>query len=268
MDLLETVIGRHMMGRYDSSKYRVVPLVEAIKKNQKNFEAFLKTVEGLPALICPMEDEAYFYGDHEKHLKPTKEHLRNLVRYIAAKKFDRVSGAGKKREALYGMYGDAEREKAKNEALACIDAVYDEPMLPKAWYIFEGATNPDIYMEGEDYIILCEGKWTESHITEKTTHLQGKDEQRNQMIRHIQGALCATDKKIYAFYIVDENCAYKEQLTAQAFAEQLEKETIRTDETEKKKILNAFYGYTTWQKIKESIPSVVFLGKKEIDCLA
>ena len=34
---------------------------------------------------------------------------------------------------------------------------------------------------------------------------------------------------------------------------------------EKKAILDSFYGYTTWQEIKETIPAVVFKGKHEID---
>lgn len=254
------------MGRYDSSKYRVVPLVESIKKNQKDFSMFLETVEEIPALLCPMDDNAYFYGNHEKQLKPTKAHLQELVRYIAMKKFDRVEGVGEKRKALYGMYGEAEREKAKDEAIAWIEAVYDAPILPKAWCIFEGATNPDIYIEGTDYVILCEGKWTEPHITEKTTHLNEKNEQRNQMIRHIQGALQATDKKIYAFYIVDEDCGYRDQLTRSALKVQLETETVKLNQTEKERILSSFYGYTTWQKIKEKIPSVQFLSQYEIDC--
>ena len=253
------------MGRYDSSKYRVVPLIEAIKKNPRNFEAFLKTVEGIPDLMCPNDEKDYFYGDHEKQLKPTKAHLQDLVRYISKKRFDKIPNTSKKREALYGMYGDAEREKAKNEALDLIDAVYDEPILPKAWYIFEGSTNPDIYIEGDCYIILCEGKWTEPHITEKTTHLKEKDEQRNQMIRHIQGALHATEKKVYAFYIADADCGYTDKLTKSALAEQIENETIQPEE--KNEILASFYGYTTWQKIKENIPSVQFFNQKEIDWL-
>ena len=62
------------MGKYDSSKYRVVPLVETIKCNKTNFDLFLKTIhtqKEVPDLECPMTDNAYFYGGNEKQLKPT-----------------------------------------------------------------------------------------------------------------------------------------------------------------------------------------------------
>ena len=255
------------MGKYNSSKYRVVPLVNTIKSNQQNFDLFLTTVHSkkiIPKLICPIEDNAYFCGDNEKQLKPPKEHLRSLVKYIASKKIEPCN-VGSKRADLYGFNGNKKRNTAELEALRCIDDVYDEQLLPKAWYIFEGATNPDIYIEGEDYVIICEGKWTESHITTKTTHLKSEKEYRNQMVRHIQGALNSTKKKVYAFYIVDAKCDYINDLTEDAFKTQLEMETIKPKETAD--ILSAFYGYTTWQELEDKIDELTFMTKEQINCL-
>lgn len=254
------------MGKfYDSSNYRVVPLVEAIKNNASNFATFLKTINGIPDLIPPDCEKDYFYGDHEKQLKPPKDHLECLIRYLSAKNHANISVGNSKRAALYGANGGEEQKRALEEAIECLNEVYNEPILPKAWYIFEGASNPDIYIEGEDYVIVCEGKWTESHITEKTTHLKDKDEFRNQMIRHIQGALNVTDKKVYAFYIVDENCNYRDDLTKPAMKSQLEKETIVPRDPAK--ILDSFYGFTTWQELERMIPSLRFFSKEELDQL-
>ncbi len=256
------------MGIYDSSRYRVVPLVGAIQKNQRNFDAFLRqihTEKSVPHLICPDDDGAYFCGAREKSLKPTKEHLKKLVRYIATKDFGKISEVSGKRADLYGKNGEMKRRQAEAEAIRRIDGIYDNaPTLPKAWYIFEGATNPDIYIEGDDFVIVCEGKWTESHITTKTTHLNATDEQRNQMVRHIQGALNSTNKRVYAFYIVDGNCDYTDDLKEDAFRNQLDKETVALTEDEKERILSAFYGYTTWQELESVIPDLVFLRKDEI----
>jgi len=255
------------MGKYNSSTYRVVPLVEAIKCNQRNFDLFLSSVHSqkvIPNLLCPADDNAYFYGDDEKQLNPPKEHLMNLVKYIASKKIETFN-VGSKRAYLYGFKGNEKRKAAELEALHRIDKTYTEQLLPKAWYIFEGATNPDIYIEGEDYIIVCEGKWTESHITTKTTHLKAENENRNQMIRHIQGVLNSTDKTIYAFYIVDANCNYIGDLTEDAFKTQLDMETIKPNN--KEAILSAFYGYTTWQELEEKIDGLNFLTKEQIDCI-
>ena len=253
------------MGKYDSSKYRVVPLVDAIKFNQRNFDAFLNSVKTrkIPSLICPLDNSAYFYGTKEKQLNPTKKHLRMLLRYIAENKSVQEYINNKHRAELCGSDPIKKNAKAE-EALQLIEKNYNHTALPRAWYIFEGATNPDIYIEGDDYIIICEGKWTEPHITTKTTHLNGENEQRNQMIRHIQGALNNNPKgkKVYAFYIVDNGCDYLKDLSLDAFKSQICMETIEPDN--KEEIIDAFYGYTTWQEIKDYIPSVTFLTKEEI----
>lgn len=253
------------MGKYDSSKYRVVPLVESIKNDERNFEKFLGTVDSMPRLSFPSDENAYYYGDNEKQLKPPKAHLDALIDYMASKKHNESSKLSHKRKALFGLDTPANREKTREEAKRLLEAVYDAQVLPKAWYIFEGATNPDIYIEGKDYVIICEGKWTESHITTNTTHLCEENEYRSQMIRHIQGALNSTWKKVYAFYIVDEDCGYTSDLTLEALKRQIERETIKPNGITS--ILDSFYGYTTWQKIKSVIPSVHFRSKEEIDSI-
>ena len=84
------------------------------------------------------------------------------------------------------------------------------------------------------------------------------------MIRHIQGALNYTNKNVYAFYIVDAECGYTEDLNKESFDRQLELETIQPEGIEKGKISNSFYGYTTWQAIQEKLPQIVFQSKNDI----
>ena len=250
------------MGKYNSSKYRVVPFVEVIKSDEDSFMRFLEMV-GLPPLKFPNNYHAFWYGDREKQLKPPKQHLAALIDYFATKKCFKKTNYGKKRNALFGIDPSADREKARVEAQRLLEETYGNDPLPKAWYIFEGCTNPDIYIEGDDYVIICEGKWTESHITTKTTHLTDENEFRSQMIRHIQGALNQTNKTVYAFYIIDAGCGYCSDLTLDALKTQLELETIPP--ANKKEILEAFRGFTTWQKLENVIPALDFYSKTEID---
>lgn len=252
------------MGKYDSSKYRVVPLVDVIKSNEEYFKIFIQMV-GLPPLSYPSDSNAFWCGDREKQLKPPKQHLAALIDYLAVKEHKKIANYGTKRNALFGIESSADREKARIEARRLLDETYENEPLPKAWYIFEGCTNPDIYIEGDDYIIICEGKWTESHITTKTTHLHDDNEFRNQMIRHIQGTLNFSNKKVYAFYIVDADCGYSSDLTLDALKKQLELETIKP--TNKEQILEAFYGYTTWQNLQRVIPTLCFYSKAEIEAM-
>ena len=56
---------------------------------------------------------------------------------------------------------------------------------------------------------------------------------------------------------------YCADLTLNALKLQLEIETIKP--TNKKDILDAFCGYTTWQKLESVIPNLRFYSKSEID---
>lgn len=253
-----------IMGKYNSSERRIKPLMNAIEDDPQNFEKFLSVIRitglGVPKEYAYADDQS---GKKEKALKPTKNHLLGLVKYLFGKQADNYSVIGKDRvDLLNGL------EAAKKSAISEIEKNY-ENLPAKAWYIFEGHTYPDLYIEGDDYIIICEGKWTESHITTETTYLKtAKGEYRNQMVRHIQGALnSAGNKKVYAFYIVDENCGYTKDLEKDSFAEQVEKETISLSYSEKMDVISSYCGYTTWQKLAAVI-DVKFLTKDEIDKLS
>lgn len=251
------------MGKYNSSIYRVRPLMEII---EKEYQAFLQLLAllGIPPLGIPKI--LRYDGEHcsEMQLKPNKDHLVALINYIAQKKDIKTPVRGKERQNLF--YGSqAERNEACAKACTELEQNYDRiTATDRPWYVFEGFTNPDIFIEGEDYVIVCEGKWTEPHITTTTTHLSSPGESRNQMIRHIQGALNYTNKKVYAFYIVDAACGYTDDLAVASFYAQLERETIQPDEIEKKAILESYYGFITWQDIKSAIPNVIFKEKQEI----
>lgn len=251
------------MGKYNSSIYRVRPLMELIEGDYSAFSSFISLV-GLNGLGKPLLYRYDGVACKEMKIKPTKQHLISLIDYMSTKKHDIIDISGQDRRNLFFGSGQL-RKDTRNKAIALLEKNYDK-LTPSSrfWYIFEGYTNPDIFIEGDDYVIICEGKWTEAQITTKTTHLSAQNEYRNQMIRHIQGGLNYTKKRIYAFYIVDKDCGYTQDLTKESLKHQLELETIKINDEEKAMILSSFYGFTTWQDIKERLPSVVFLDKKEI----
>ena len=247
------------MGKYNSSIYRVRPLMECI---ENDYDAFLSVLEllGISSLSKPT---TYCYDGvlcSEKQLKPTKQHLLSLIDLMATTEHRNVKITGQNSEHLF--FGDPDVRKATGEqAKAELEAHYDTlTSSSRPWYMFEGFTNPDIFIEGDDYVIVGEGKWTEPHITTTTTYLPS----RNQMIRHIQGTLNYTQKKVYAFYIVDADCGYTNDLSKESFRQQLADETIQPDNSEKVAIVNAFYGFTTWQAIHEILPQINFPDKNAI----
>lgn len=263
------------MGKYNSSTYRVIPFVNYIKNNITKLNIFLSLLErpGCSFKISSLpNDEDWFCGDNEKKLKPSKNHLKGTIEYIASNPSFYNDAKNKNRKELVSN-DFATKKRKKEEAFRLLDADYNTySPTSRKWFVFEGFTQPDLFVEGDTYILLGEGKWTENHITTATTHLNEKNGgYRNQMIRHIEGALnyCKTNnknKRIIAFYIVDGKCGYAQDLTRESLIEQLDRETIGKSETLKAAIIDSFAGYTTWQQIENAFPEMErFKTKKEID---
>ena len=253
------------MGKYNSSVYRVRPLMKLIEEDDGALVSLL-SLFGIAPLGKPNKC-LYDGGSSEKQemkLKPTKRHLLALIDYLAEKNCGDLEVKGENRRMLF--FGDEdERREACENAKAQLEAKYDTlTFADRPWYVFEGFSCPDIFIEGDDYVIVGEGKWTEPNITNRTTYLSGGGEYRNQMVRHVQGALNYTSKRVYAFYIVDGECGYTDQLTKESFLSELELESIKLCEDEKRRIADSYYGYTTWQDIQRILPKLAFKSKSEI----
>lgn len=63
-------------------------------------------------------------------------------------------------------------------------ALLEQPLPPRAWYILEGRSRPDVFLETESIIVVIEGKRTERAATELTTWMP----RRSQMLRHMDAA--------------------------------------------------------------------------------
>ena len=253
-------------GMNNSSTYRVRPLMEYVRSRNGALTKLLALV-GISINGDPTEYRYDGALNGEKQLPPTKKHLEALLDTLVdydKKTIKRGSGkiliVGEERESLFS--GDYEkRVNAINKAKKLLSEEYDS-LTPSSrkWYMLEGFTHPDIFIEGEDYIIVAEGKWTEPHITTTTSYLVNHNE-RNQMARHIQGALNYAakngNKKVYAFYIVDGDQDYANTLTGL----RLDKEAVELNDSEKEEILNAYRGYTTWQKIENIFEDIKFRPK-------
>ena len=87
------------MGRYNSSVYRVRPLMEVVENNITAFHKLLSLV-GIAPLGIP---NIYLYdgeGCTEKQLKPSKRHLAALISYMAEKDHTGVSVTNTMRRRL------------------------------------------------------------------------------------------------------------------------------------------------------------------------
>jgi len=242
------------MGKHDSSKTRVVPIFDQLyRRDEKG--SWLRELVSLPvagnpvfcSADCDFTIQDKGWGKHENKLDPPVALLSWLIRHLepllTGKLSEDYRKAQKPSELLEGS------DKARLEALALLR---NNPLGEK-WHIFEGPTQPDVFIQTPDFIIVIEGKRTELTPTISTKWMLG----RHQMIRHIDCAWeIAGKRKIVGFFIVEGNGAdgdvpknwvqYAEQTMASgAIASSLP----HRGPEEQRGIVSCFAGVTTWQRV-------------------
>lgn len=244
------------MRKKDSSLTRVAPLGEAILKNHRLVEALLQLLPRNPNITFgEFSDKDVFFSASprkEKSLPPTKEHLtliiekiehdeafRNSIKELAIQSSTKTNRDN--RILLFDLKPQTLAEAKKEIGNS----------VRKSWYMFEKYSHPDLFIENENFILLIEGKRTESSTTKKLKYLA----HRSQMVRHIENAIAHSKgkKPVIAFYIVEEGCGYENKCLPDGLAEDLKKETIQKSEATNNAIIDSFYGYTTWQAVSKHL---------------
>ncbi len=121
------------------------------------------------------------------------------------------------------------------------------------WHIFEGTTQPDVFIQTPDLIIVIEGKRTERETTKNTKWMSG----RHQMWRHIDCAWEIKGKREVFGFLIVESDGENDQVPARWIKEA---DITRSQEAlasslphrgpeEREEIHQCFIGVTTWQKV-------------------
>lgn len=233
------------MGKYNSSLTRVVPLIDHLSKLNdfpQNLISIYNTEFNLneePIEIC--------YGKFEKKIMPAKSLLKHLINNIHIINKDSLGSDNgtksyKNRIDLFAL-----DEAKKLEALQLIE---NDKNCYQKWYVFEGYTHPDIYIETDNYILIGEAKRTEKSFTTKTKWLN----ERDQLLRHIDSVL-DSGKQVISFLIIDnelKNTAeYKIGLARYKDREYFKKHLPHRSEMEINIAMKSYIGFTTWQKYEE-----------------
>ncbi|MGA3117858.1 MAG: hypothetical protein ABSF90_25925 [Syntrophobacteraceae bacterium] len=243
------------MGKHDSSQTRVVPVFDQLYKLDEMRPSWLRELLSLPiggnpiclASNCDFTIQEKGWGKHERKLDPPVALLSWLVRHprppLSGELSNNPVKAQKRNELIAGS------EKATLEALALLQ---NNPTGEK-WHLFEGQTQPDVFIQTPDLIIVIEGKRTELKPTTSTKWMQG----RHQMLRHIDCAWeIAGRRKIVGFFIVEGNGIDGE--VPQSWMEYAEQTTGRSavasslphrGPEEQCGIVSCFAGVTTWQRV-------------------
>lgn len=239
------------MGKNDSSLTRVKPLFDFINKDEVKLNQLFELFKHEKIEIIKKGSIIEIkYGTKEKSIPPSKSrllwmliHLDILTRVKDYGANTKNSTTFTKREQLF-----LSDQETLCEAICKIKNVNNVPK--SGWYIFEGYTNPDIYIETTDSIFVGEAKRTERDITTKTKW----SENRDQLIRHID-ALLDQKKKIYSFYILDKiefgKGIYSQRMGQYRDEEYFKANLPHRDDKLVKRAKESFIGYIFWQQIEK-----------------
>ena len=242
------------MGKKDSSKTRVVPVFDRLYSNDNTGKTWLPKLLGLPTggnrISIPGNPDFTIqekgWGDNEKKLEPPVSLLSWLIRHPRMPAGDNLSAdsdkARKRRELIEGSTATV------REALNLLRNAKKED-----WHIFERKSQPDVFIETPDILIVIEGKRTESETTKNTKWMPG----RHQMLRHID---CAWEirgrKQVIGFFIVegegkspDIPLSWLDQVRLTMSPEAIRSSLPHRGPEEQAAIAGCFAGATTWQRV-------------------
>jgi hypothetical protein len=192
------------MGDFDSSKTRVAPFFNRLCERDWTGRKWLGPLLRLPQLPGVSRSEVELaspalrdcgWGEGEKPLPAPRSLLEWLIRNLHPPRREEDLGTGEvraKREALLRQDPAVIRQALERLATT------DRP--DRAWWLFEGPSRPDAYLETDDEIIVIEGKRTEPAATTYTTWMAV----RHQMLRHMDAAWdLRRGRRVYGFFMVE-----------------------------------------------------------------
>ena len=244
-------------GQYDSSKTRVVPVFEALKRlNRSWIRELLFLAEGPAVSTRPRDADLTFanghWGEHELGLQPPVALLAWLVRNLAPPMDASNLGDDEVRRKRRQLI---DRDPAAvSEALELLRSTPAE----RAWYVLEGRTYPDAFIETPDALLVVEGKRTEAGPTTDTTWMAG----RHQIWRHMDAAWEIRGRRLVCgLFIVEGDPTATEvvpQVWQQAVRDALAEKALagsfpHRGAAERSMIAEGFLGAVTWQRVCQEL---------------
>jgi hypothetical protein len=246
------------MGRHNSSLTRVVPVFDTLLRRDQSGVSWLATLISLGSRCTPqnlalacgslLPDHPAYWGTNEKRLDPPISLLRWLVQNASAPAHERLWGSP-------GVMKKRRKLVAKDvTTISAALALLEQPLRHRTWYVLEGRSQPDAFLETESVIIVIEGKRMERASTEVTTWMR----RRSQMLRHMDAAYEIRGAKgILGLMIVEgegptavhPSTYWVSEANRQIDAESLSESLPHRSAEVRQQLASGFLGVTTWQAV-------------------
>lgn len=243
------------MGKFDSSKTRVQPVFDQLLASDRTGPKWLQKLLSLPSCgnkfalpsECDFTVQETLWDPHEKKLEPPIALLSWLIRH--------PEKLAQWKSALDASMPKERRELLEGSEPRMIEALGLLRHNPRGerWHIFEGETQPDVFIATPSLLVVIEGKRTEPHPTTSTAWMPI----RHQIIRHLDcGWEIRGKKQVIGFFIVQGEDGREElPMKWQEFAKNtISDEVLRPSlphrgPAEQREIASCFAGATTWERV-------------------
>jgi len=248
------------MGKHNSSSTRVVPVFDKLFASDPSGASWLdalielgsrheivSTISGGQRLV---PGHRRCWGMEEIALPAPESLLEYLVQNIS---FAQVNASKKKGDTLVKRTALASRDPAiVAEALATLRS----GKRGRKWFVLEGESRPDAFLETEQLVICIEGKRTERTCTTHTTWMP----RRSQLVRHMDAARDAyPGKRVLGLLIVEgdgsradavaPSASWCAESAAQYAPKMLRDSLPHRSDVERAEIEAGILGVTTWQAV-------------------
>jgi hypothetical protein len=252
------------MGAHDSSRTRVAPVFNHLYCRDISGRTWLPQLLSLVGVRCPdMPAHALVkasWWPREAALPAPLGLLRWLTENCARPSAPLSGSRTTRARRLALLNRDA-------ETIAAAQAALSTPPVSKAWYVLEGPSQPDVYLETKDLMVVIEGKRTEPAPTTSTWWMPV----RHQMLRHIDAAWdTRASRRVVGLMIVEGDnggsevpSPWREYRGSLEDSPELHASLPHRSPEERADILRAFAGVTTWQAVAATldVPKQVFIDR-------
>ena len=250
------------MGKKDSTKTRVEPLMDYLGNDVDKINSFLSMFDCKVQITDTICKICYGKKSHgcpgEKSIPAPVKLLRWYIENSdqldqSSNEQDKNGHPSQKtidkRESFFKR--DEKLVKEANEAIRKLEKKNKENYTyGYSWYIFEGKTNPDIYIKTESAIFVGEAKRTEPKLTGSVKWYKQSD----QLIRHVDSVF-NSGKKVYSFFIL-ENKKYANLEKHGKDFEYYKKSLPHRTDSEIKEIMKTYIGCITWCELSQKFPEL------------
>jgi hypothetical protein len=244
------------MGKYNSSTTRVVPVFDQMFDSDSTGEAWVPYLFNLGSRnrdLIPndvgrlISGHERWWGENERSLPAPRGLLEWLVRNVSEDAILKSPGKGTVRDKRLRLpRGD---RNAIDSALTAINS----GRIVREWYVLEGPSRPDAYVETDRAILVVEGERTERACTTKTTFMP----QRSQLLRHMDAALESSAKPVFGLLIVEgnspnpsiPNAHWRSELDKQLEPKMVAGSLPHRDPATRDRIVDRVLGVATWSRI-------------------